>query len=187
MDPLGRAVVKRHKLWDERSSLIIQIRSIPGFENFLTTPSFDVLHSAATHGPVIIVDHCEWRSDIIILLHNTTLSLIATTDDFYERANGLREQLLSARKMGLDSIEYEEALISVLEALYDLIGRPVIQRLQELNVPEQTRVWWCPTSILCSLPLHAMDPIRSDGPLKLYFSDLYISSYTLSLCADRFL
>ena len=55
--------------------------------------------------------------------------------------------------------------------------------LQELKVPEQSRVWWCPTAAFCSLPLHAMGPIRSDGPHKLYFSDLYIPSYTPTLSA----
>ena len=56
-------------------------------------------------------------------------------------------------------MEYEDTLVSVLKALYDLVGRPVIQRLRGLNVPEQSRIWWCPTSVFCSLPLHAMGPI----------------------------
>jgi CHAT domain-containing protein len=37
--------------------------------------------------------------------------------------------------------------------------------------------------VFCSLPLHAMGPIRSEGPVKLYFSGLYISSYTPALSA----
>jgi CHAT domain-containing protein len=36
---------------------------------------------------------------------------------------------------------------------------------------------------ICSLPIHAMGPIRSEGPLKLYFSDIYIPSYTPTLSA----
>ena len=63
----------------------------------------------------------------------------------------------------------------------DLVVRPVIKRLQELNVPEQSRIWCCPTSVFCSLPLHAMGPIRSGGSVKLYFSGLYILSYTPTL------
>ena len=35
--------------------------------------------------------------------------------------------------------------------------------------------------VFCSLPLHATGPIRSDDPLKLYFSDLYIPNTTLSV------
>ena len=183
MDPFGRIVIKQRKILDQRNCLITQIRLLPGFENFLIAPSFDMLHSAAAHGPVIILNHCKWRSDIIILLYNLPPSLIPTPGSFCERAQGLKDQLLAARNEGLDSEEYQDALTSVLETLYDLVGRPVIKRLQELNVPEQSRIWWCPTSVFCSLPLHAMGPIRSEGPHELYFSDLYIPSYTPTLSA----
>ena len=183
MDPLGHLVVKQRKLVEERDRLISQIRAQPGFHSFLVPPSFDTLRSAAAGGPVISINHSEWRSDIIILLHDSPPSLIPTSGNFYDRAKGLHAKLLAARNSGLDSREYEDALGHVLEHLYDLVGRPVIQRLRELKVPEQSRVWWCPTSVFCSLPLHAMGPIRSDGPIKLYFSDLYIPSYTPTLSA----
>jgi len=183
MGSFDHVLAKHRNLLDERNSLIAQIRALPGFENFLMAPSFAALHSAAAYGPVIIINHSAERSDIVILLYNSPPSLIPTTDNFYDRANGLREQLLGAQKKGLDTMEYEDTLVSVLKALYDLVGRPVIQRLRELNVPEQSRIWWCPTSVFCSLPLHAMGPIRSDGPHKLYFSDLYIPSYTPTLSA----
>ena len=183
MDPFGRLVVKQRKLFDERNNLISQIQALPGFERFSMAPSFDTLRSVAAHGPVIIINHCKSRSDVIILLHHSPPSLIPMTSDFYSRANGMRDRLLGARKEGLDSMEYEDALGSVLWELYDLVGRPVIKRLDVLHVPEQSRVWWCPTSVFCSLPLHAMGPIRSDGHVGLYFSDLYIPSYTPTLSA----
>ncbi|KAH9959762.1 CHAT domain-containing protein [Russula dissimulans] len=96
----------------------------------------------------------------------------------------LKDQLLAARKEGLSSKAYEDSLKFVLESLYELVGRPVIQVLRKSNVPEQSRVWLCPTSDFCSLPLHAMGPFSSDdGAKKVYFSDLYISSYTPTLSA----
>jgi CHAT domain-containing protein len=181
MDPLGHLVVQQRKLLDDRNKLITQIQALPGFETFLKPPPFDKLHSAASRGPVIIINHCRFRSDILILLYNSSPSLIPTADDFYDRANSLRDQLLGARKEGLDSNQYENALCSVLKELYELVGRPVIQMLNELKVPEQSRVWWCPTSAFCSLPLHAMGPIPSeDGPPR-HFLDLYIPSYTTTL------
>jgi len=187
MDPFGRLVVKQRALVAECDKLISQIQSLPGFETFLMTPSFDTLRSAALHGPVIFINHTEWRSDILILLHDAPLSLIPTPDNFYERANQLKDQLLGARNhdLELESGAYDDALSSVLESLYDLVGLPVIQRLQELNIPEQSRIWFCPTSVFCSLPLHAMGPIRSDseGRVKFYFSDLYIPSYTPMISA----
>jgi CHAT domain-containing protein len=161
----------------------LHIRTLPGFDRFLTAPSFHMLRSAAARGPVVVINHNEWRSDIIILLRDSPPSLIPTPDDFYGHAKALRDKLLTARKQGLESVAYQEALGSVLGDLYYLIGRPVIQRLQELDVPEQSRIWFCPTSIFCSFPLHATGPIPSDmGPPR-YFLDLYIPSYTPSLSA----
>ena len=183
MDPFGRVVMKQRRLLDERNDLITQIQALPGFERFMTALSFDTLRSAAARGPVIIINHCDWRSDIIILLHHSPPSLIPTSHNFCSRANGMRDRLFDARKKGLDSMDYEDILGYVLRDLYDLVGKPVIERLRSLNVPEQSRIWWCPTSVFCSLPLHAMGPIRSDGNVDLYFSDLYIPSYTPTLSA----
>ena len=184
MDPFGHLVVQQRKLLDDRNKLISQIQALPGFETFQKSPSFDKLHFGAARGPVLIINHCRWRSDILIILHDSPPSLIPTADDFYDRAKNLRDLLFDARKEGLDSNQYEDALSSVLKGLYELVGRPVIQRLDELNVPKQSRVWWCPTSVFCSLPLHAMGPIPSDDSGRpQYFLDLYIPSYTPTLSA----
>jgi CHAT domain-containing protein len=183
MDPFGRLVVKRRKLVEERDALISQIQGRPGLEGILSTPSFATLRSAASHGPVIIINHCEWRSDIIIIFHKSLPCSIPTAAGFYARGNKLRDELAEARKHGLDSSEYQDALHSVLKGLYELVGEPVIKRLRVLGVPEQSRIWWCPTSVFCSLPLHAMGPIPSGDTSEQYFSDLYIPSYTPSLSA----
>ena len=183
MEPFGRIVMRQQKLLNDREELISQIQALPGLETFLKPPSFETLRSAALQGPVIIINHCKWRSDILILLHDSPPSLILTTNDFYIRANNLQDRLEGARKHGLESDEYEGVLSSVLKELYDLIGRPVIQRLNELKVPKQSRIWWCPTSAFCSLPLHAMGPIPSGDGSTHYFLDLYIPSYTPSLSA----
>jgi len=183
MDPFGRLVVRQQGLLDDRDKLISQIRARKGLESFLKPLSFDNLCSGAVRGPVIVINHSRWRSDIMILLHDSPPSLIFTADDFYDRGNKLRNQLLGARKQGLDSVEYKDALHSVLKELYELVGLPVIRRLNELGVPEQSRVWWCPTSAFCSLPLHAMGPIPPDSDPPRYFLDLYIPSYTPTLSA----
>ena len=183
MDPFGRLVVRQQALLDDRDKLISQIRARKGLESFLKPPSFDNLRSAAVRGPVVMINHCKWRSDIIILRCDSPPSLIPMANDFYDRANKLRDQLLDARKKGLDSVEYEDVLCAVLKELYGLVGQPVIQRLNELQVPAQSWVWWCPTSAFFSLPLHAMGPIPSDSGPPRYFLDLYIPSYTPTLTA----
>jgi CHAT domain-containing protein len=183
-DQFGRVVLKQRGLLKERNKLISQIRALPGFDRFLTSPSFDTLRSAASSGPVIIINHSEWRSDIIILLHNASPSLIPTPADFYDRTEALKDKLLRSRaKDGLDSSKYDQTLASVLAELYELIGKPVMDRLCQLQVPDHSRIWWCPTSVFCSLPLHAMGPVPSDDGELRYFLDLYICSYTPSLSA----
>ncbi|KAI0298378.1 CHAT domain-containing protein [Multifurca ochricompacta] len=170
-------------LLEERDALISQIQELPGFGDFLKTWSFQTIRFAASHGPVIIINHNKWRSDILILFQDFPPSLIPRTHDFYHRADKLRDHLVVARKEGLGSDKYKRALRFVLEGLYNLVGRPVIDRLCALGVPEQSRIWWCPTSVFCSLPLHAMGPIPSNDGVKRYFSDLYIPSYTPTLSA----
>ena len=182
--PLSSLMKRQHELLMKRDALISRIRDQLGIGNFLLPLPFDTLCSAASHGPVIIINHCQWRSDIIIILHDSPPSHIPTPYDFFDRANRLKHKLLNTReKYGVGSGNYEDALSFVLAELYELVGRPVIRRLQKLGIPEQSRVWWCPTSVFGYLPLHAMGPILSDGGDLHYFSDLYISSYTPTLSA----
>ncbi|KAI9436313.1 CHAT domain-containing protein [Lactarius indigo] len=184
MDLIGSLVATQRKLLEERNSLISRIQTLSGLENFLRPQSFDALNSAAAHGPVIVINQSDWRSDIIILHRDLPPSVIATQPDFHDRANALKDQLLRVRKEnGLDSEDYGHNLASVLADLYELVGKPVVERLRQLNVPEKSRVWWCPTSAFCSLPLHAMGPIPSDDGDEIYFMDLYIPSYTPTLAA----
>ena len=182
-DPFGRLVVNQRKLVEERDALVSRIQGRPGMEGFLRTPSFGALRYAASRGPVVLINHCKWRSDILILSHHAPPCSIRMVIGSYDRANKLRDELVEARKHGLDSSKYQDALCSVLKGLYTLVGEPVIGMLRALGVPEQSRIWWCPTSVFCSLPLHAMGPIPSDDSSKRYFSDFYIPSYTPSLSA----
>ena len=184
MDKFGRLVVRHRELSSKRKELVSKIQTLPGLEGFLKKPSFDSLRSAAVGGPVIIVNHCKWRCDILIILHHTHPSLITTPDDFYGRAIELRDRLVRTRNNNpLESEQYQRALRFVLKGLHELVGQPVIRELQRLKIPKQSRIWWCPTSVFCSLPLHAMGPVSSDDGVSRYFSDLYIPSYTPTLSA----
>ena len=183
---IGHLVLTQRRLLEERKSLISHIQSLPGLENFLKSPSFDFLNSAASHGPVIIVNESQagFSSHIILLLKNSRPFIVSTPPGFHRRAHQLMIELLRTRKeKGLDSEDYDLTLASVLSGLYELVGKPVIERLRKLKVPEKSRVWWCPTGAFCSLPLHAMGPIPSDDGEDLYFSDMFIPSYTPTLSA----
>ena len=191
---IGHLVLTQRRLLEERKSLISHIQSLPGFEHFLKPPSFDFLNCVTSHGPVIIVNQTQTDipkdfpvqvpSHIILLLKDSLPFIISTPSNFTHRANQLENDLLRVRKeKGLDSEDYGLTLASVLADLYELVGKHVIEGLRKFKVPEKSRVWWCPTGAFCSLPLHAMGPIPSDDSRELYFSDLYIPSYTPSLSA----
>jgi CHAT domain-containing protein len=184
VDAFGRLLLTQRNLLKERARLILQIQSLQGFDGFLASPTFDTLRTAASSGHVIIINHSKWRSDILVLLHDKPPSLIPTSGDFYNRASACKDKLLDERrKYGLDSKDYDDALALVLAELYTLVGKPVIDRLHQLQVPELSRIWWCTTSVFGFLPLHAMGPIPSDDGEPRYFLDLYICSYTPTLSA----
>lgn len=183
-DDFGRIFKQQRTALGERDGLISRIRKLQGFENFEKPLTFHTLRAAALCGPVIIINHCKCRSDILILLHDSAPSIIPTADDFYDRATKLKNNLLETRKKySSRSPQYDKVLRSTLEELYTIVGQPVVERLRELMVPEQSRVWWCPTSVFWHLPLHAMGPIPSNEWGKRYFSDIYICSYTPTLTA----
>ncbi|KAI9465714.1 CHAT domain-containing protein [Lactarius psammicola] len=183
-DAFSHTMKEQRRILQDRQAIISQIRNLSGFESFLKAVPFHTLRNAASGGPVVVINHCRWRCDIVVVLKDAAPSLIPTPEEFYGRANTLADRLLNARKKhALESKHYHRALRSVLEELHELVGQPVIERLRELRIPEQSRVWWCPTSVFCSLPLHAMGPIPSEDHQKRYFSDLYVSSYTPTLGA----
>ncbi|KAH9014271.1 CHAT domain-containing protein, partial [Lactarius pseudohatsudake] len=183
VDTFSPALEELQRLLRGRQEVIRRIQALPGFDNFAKSVPFRNLQTAAAKGPIIIINHCHWRCDILIVLHNSPTSLIPTNEGFYDHINDLETRLKDASQHGLDSEQYRRELRFVLKELYKLVGRPVINRLQGLGIPEQSRIWWYPTSVFCSLPLHAMGPIPSTRGPERYFSDIYVCSYTPTLRA----
>ncbi|KAI0265371.1 hypothetical protein BC834DRAFT_182837 [Gloeopeniophorella convolvens] len=184
-DQFSRTFNSHRELLEQRKAVVSRIRALPGFEHFLQRVPFSTLRAAASRGPVIIVNHSKHgQCGILIVLHDSAPIHIPTAEDFYERGVALSEDLFGTReRYPLESRQYQRALRTVLAALHDLVGQPVIDKLRELGIPEESRVWWCPTSVFCSLPLHAMGPLDPVEKPRRYFSDVYISSYTPTLSA----
>ena len=185
---IGYLVLMQRRLLEERNTLISHIQSLPGLEDFLKPLSFDVLTSAAECGPVFIINmpsHVHSWSILLLLKDSPPyFTYTSSPSSFHDRVKQLKKELLQVRKeKGLDSKDYDLTLASVLSDLYELVGKLVIEILRKLKIPKKSRIWWCPTDVFCSLPLHAMGPIPSDDGNNVYFSDLYISSYTPSLSA----
>ncbi|KAI9433884.1 hypothetical protein H4582DRAFT_2101246 [Lactarius indigo] len=158
--------------------------AFPGFHGFLESPLFDTLRSAASSGPVIIINHSSWRSDILVL-HNASPSIITTPHDFYDRARGLKDKLSDSRhKYGLSSREYDETLASVLAELYELVGKACYQptpvSFKYQNSPGSGGARHPCFFRSLSMPWVRFQLMTGE---KRYFLDLYICSYTPTLSA----
>ncbi|KAI0261845.1 CHAT domain-containing protein [Gloeopeniophorella convolvens] len=151
-DVFGRVFEAQRRLLRERKAIISRIRQLPGFEHFLAAAPFHSLQNAASSGPIVVVNHSRWRSDILIIVHDAPLTHIRLGDDFYQRANALSSSLSKARSSedGLDSDEYEQALRFVLHELYLLIGRQVIDRLDTLDPETDSRERYSSDEYVCS-------------------------------------
>lgn len=71
----------------------------------------------------------------------------------------------------------------MLDWLWENIVSVVVKKLNELGVKKQSRIWWCPTSVLNSLPLHAAGPYRDENNELVHLLDEYASSFTPTLTA----
>ncbi|KAF9077039.1 TPR-like protein [Rhodocollybia butyracea] len=181
-DLFGHSLSEKRRLLHARSDIIEKIHKIPGLETFLSRKSFNELKSAAKNGPVIVVNCSRYRSDALIVLEQNSPVLISLVEGFHEQVETLVQQLTEARSgIKVSPKRYNHVLRATLKDLWDLLVSPVVTRLHELHIPEKSRIFWCPTSILSTLPLHAAGP-TSPGT-KEFLPDLYISSYTPTLTA----
>lgn len=165
--------------WD---AVVRKIRQKQGFAYFLTPMPYKELRAAAIAGPVVIINASIKRCDAIIItkegpprlipLPDASLVGIATmSDDF-------RGVLRNTGGLGEEKMR-EKQLIPVFRRLWDAVLAPVVEVLLTI-VSKGSRVWWCPTSKLTSLPIHAAGPYRKGAS---NMPNIYVSSYAPTLSA----
>ena len=174
------AQMQRNRILSEDWERVVErVRTIEGFSNFLQAVPFATLRAAAAEGPVILINISNYRCDAIILHINSPPLLVPLPDVQPNHLIHLAEQLALARGTGAGA-DRSKDIPPILRALWKDIVSPIVDRLAEMGVPEKSRVWWCPTSKLCGLPVHAAGPYR---PAQKNLPDLYTSSYTTTLSA----
>ena len=169
---------KNRILSAEWEQIVRQIRKIDGFHNFLQAVPFPTLQTAAVEGPVILINISEYHSDAIIILIDRPPTLVALPNVEPAHLTRLGEQLALAQQP--DTTNPSNLILPILRYLWNDIVSPVCDCLTQLAVPHNSRIWWCPTSELCTLPLHAAGPYQ---PKKRNLPDIYISSYIPTLSA----
>jgi tetratricopeptide (TPR) repeat protein len=159
-------------LSEKWTQLLQKIRTLDGFADFLQAVPFGTLKSAADEGPIIMVNISDYQCNAIILQSSSSPTVVALPDI----SPDILKQLVPTPGEAMNGPPKGAA--ATLRTLWDTVVQPVVNQLVILEVPENSRIWWCPTSYLCALPLHAAGPCKKG--LK-NLPDLYISSYTSTL------
>lgn len=166
--------------------LIAAMRAVPGFQDFLAPVPARRLMTAASEGPVVVLNaaarHCDallvTRDGVSALrLPGVTVSGLSDWAEIYQTA------------MGEDRRPWDEqAAWSVLGLLGDHVVEPI---LEALGIPHTLgsgapakalpdalpRMWWCPTAPFTNLPLQLAGRPQDNA------LDHAVHSYTSSLQA----
>ncbi|KAJ5413883.1 CHAT domain-containing protein [Penicillium cosmopolitanum] len=153
----------------QRQEAGLHLRSQPGFERFLLSPSEADMLKAALYGPIVILNVSSFRCDAVIITQSGIRLL---------ELPHLSQETINDRVVGnLQSLE-------TLEWLWDDIVRLILDDLGFTEPPSGSQwphIWWVPTGNLTRFPLHAAGHhLRRSGETAL---DRVISSYGSSVKA----
>ncbi|GAB2856333.1 CHAT domain-containing protein [Actinocorallia aurea] len=177
-DPATGADETRVRLGQQWREVLQEIRSAPGWTDFLRPPQLSELLAASAHGPIAVLNPSEFGGDALIVSPGGVRAVPLpglTPTALDEQINALRAALQASGD-----------LAEILRWLWDVVAEPVLNELGFTGTPESgrwPRLWWCPAGPLALLPLHAAGR-RTDGqdpePAVL---DRVISSYTPTIRA----
>lgn len=195
------AVQNRHRLAEEFTAVLAEIRTLEGFASFALPPTIDELRAEASHGPIVVFNVSSHRSDALLLTAESITSLPLPELEYttvVDRVNAFRQAQHTALA-GADREEREQAqsvLVDVLEWLWNAAAGPVLDALGHKGSPPATeraddvmpRVWWVPGGLLGLLPLHAAGHHTDapDDPHRRTVMDRVVSSYTPTVRALRY-
>jgi hypothetical protein len=182
----------RADLARRRDALLAEVRSLPGFGDFLRPPRFSTLRAAAANGPVVLLNASVHGCDALLLTLDgvRVLPLRCSVGELLDRATAFTQALAAARdpELGdedgeLTRFEARDTVTDVLGWLWDAVAGPLLAELVPtgpLAGAGWPRLWWCPTSLFALLPLHAAGHHGPGGEAVL---DRVVSSYTPTLRA----
>ncbi|KAF9254128.1 hypothetical protein L218DRAFT_1054973, partial [Marasmius fiardii PR-910] len=174
---------QKRKLLQDYDEILQAIRQVIGFEDFLQSSPFTKLKVAATEGPVIVINCSEIGSYIIIVYADRLPAVIGLEKNFHAKASEYHQAYLEIQgtTLKLQGKAFRNRLRPILEWLWEAVVSKVVETLGRADVPKGSRIWWCPTSFLTVLPIHAAGYETKNT--KEYLIDSYISSYTPTLQA----
>ncbi|TFK23747.1 hypothetical protein FA15DRAFT_705213 [Coprinopsis marcescibilis] len=197
-----------YSLSQQREQLLAKAREIDGFQDFLLPPSFDSLGAAARNGPIVFLNASQYGCDAIIMrpggqlehvalgVELAMLQTLSTASQQLAQQQFIRSEIveeitehlkcrsssdtrLKGRikcRPGTETIDDDFRFL--LESLWTVVVKPIVDSLGLLKTEAPTRLWWCATGVFSFLPIHAAGSYsKTDGPedaLFQYASSSYI-------------
>ncbi|KAF5602530.1 hypothetical protein FPCIR_1871 [Fusarium pseudocircinatum] len=162
------SINRRHAAAKEFTELAVEIRMLPGFEDFMLSHTEDEICGASERGPIVVINVSRLRCDALLVANNQVRALALTS-------TSLEELELKIKPWNL-------ATSQTLEWLWDTIMSPILNKLGFAERPSAEtwpHVWWIPTGPLVQLPLHAAGYHRQQWSEAVL--DRVISSYGSSI------
>jgi tetratricopeptide (TPR) repeat protein len=177
---------QRRRLAEELERLLLRIRKLPGFHNFMEPLPFSQLRRAAAGGPIIILNVSSYRCDALIVAVDRPPKLVPLPDLSLDRVSDLAANIRKYQnRQGQDPHAFRSCLKAVLPEIWRTTVSPVLSALGLTDSQERSetlpRMWWCPTGPLSFLPIHAAGPYSKSGEPSLMYR--VVSSYTNTLSA----
>ena len=173
----------------EAARIITELQRRPGFQRFLTplTLHLEDLLPAAAEGPVVTVNVHPHRCDALALcpdgLRHIPLPQLHAAD-LAAQAESFR-LAVDVLTTGPHDPLYEEAakvFTGTLAWLWDVLAEPVLKKLGFSDPLAKgapgPRLWWSPSGVLNSFPLHAAGHHGPPAPAGASVLDRVVSSYT---------
>ncbi|KAF4568161.1 hypothetical protein EYR40_010442 [Pleurotus pulmonarius] len=182
------SIARKKELLKKFQGIVKDIQNTPGCQDFLKPLPFSKLQQAAKEGPVIIINCSKDHGcHVIIVLENEAPISYKLDESFWQDAHDIYKEYIDARQKAKDSKSPKvlgwTLSNSTCQWLWKAIVCDVVKHLQKWEVSIGSRIWWCPTSFLTTLPFHAAGKNGKKGEKGEFLMDYYISSYTSTLKA----
>ena len=175
----------------EYTDLILQIRKLNGFEDFLLAPSnVQFMQGLARDGPIAVVNITPWYSHAVLIqdtnIHN--IGLPVRNQNCIDDHKKFEEAL---RKVSQDLPLATSLLGQVMQSMWEGIAKPVLDALgfeKPTTRGPLPRMWWVTTGWLNVLPIHAAATFSDSpgGTIVDSVIDRVVSSYVPNLRALQF-
>ncbi|MGW3953471.1 CHAT domain-containing protein [Streptomyces sp. NPDC004752] len=188
--PYGPAADRRHRLTNAIHEVTLQIRAVPGLEDYLRAPGTDVLRRRAGAVPVVTLNVSDYRCDALVLRADEETGVVPLSDlVLHDVTENVRRFATATAELTrwpapgpAAAKKHQQVVREVLAWLWEAVAEPVLSALGITSAPQDgglpSRLRWSATGPLTMLPLHAAGLPEVPGACV---ADRVVSSYTPTL------